>query len=81
MSPRGQIVQCSEKLKKMGATSQILQASVSVLNGKFHDSTLRKRLKLMACLEGLLGESLFSLRLGLQSCNQTNLLENFSLDR
>jgi len=53
-SLQGQTMQCSEKLQNYPrATSQPLQTSVGMLNVEVHDSTIRKRLNSMACLEGL----------------------------
>ena len=66
--------QVHPKVKKPRATSQTLQASVSVLKVKGHDSTVRKRLNKDGLFGRAAGESLFSLKrtwqhsLGLQSC-------------
>jgi len=62
------------KVKKPRATSQTLQASVSMLKVKVHDRTIRKRLNKDGLFGRAAGESLFSLKrtwqhsLGLQSC-------------
>jgi len=64
----------SEPLKNPRAPSQTLQASVSMLKVKVHDSTVRKRLNKDGLFGRVAGESLFSLKrtwqhsLGLQSC-------------
>ena len=63
--------QVHPKVKNPRATSQTLQASVSVLNVKVHDSTIRKRLNKYGLFGRVGGESLFSLK-SLQSCIWTN---------
>ena len=71
---QGQTLQCSEDL----ATSQTLQALISMLNVKVHERTIGNRLKKYALLWRVAGESLLFLirmwqhSLGLQSCILTN---------
>jgi len=66
--------QAHPKVKNPIVTSQTLQASVSMLNIKVHDSTIRNRLNKYGLFGRVAGESLFSLKrtwqhsLGLQSC-------------
>ena len=67
-----------EIAKNSRATSQILQASVRMLNVKVHDCTIRRRLNKHGLFGRVAGESLFSLKrtcqhsLGLQSYICTN---------
>jgi len=56
-SPQGQIVQCSKKLQK----TQELHLRLYRLHDKFMTVQLEKDLS-MACLEGLPGESFFSIK-------------------
>ena len=66
------------------ATSQIIKASLGMLNIKIHDSTLRKRLNKYGLFGKVAGEILFALKrtwwhsLGLQT---PRLLEQCPLDR
>jgi len=53
-------VKVHPKVKKPRATSQTLQASVSMLKVKGHDSTLRKRLNKDGLFGRAAGESLYT---------------------
>jgi len=73
-NPRSDCAMLRETVENPRATSQTLQASVSMLNVKVHDSKVRKRLNKYGLSGRDAGESLFSLKktlqpnLGLQSC-------------
>ena len=54
--------QVHPKVKNPRATYQTLQASVSMLNVRVHDSTIRKRLNKYGLFGRAAGESLFSLK-------------------
>ena len=61
-TPRSDCAMLRETLKKPRATSQTLQASVSMLKVKVHDSTVRKRLNKDGLFGRAAGESLFSVK-------------------
>ena len=66
---RSDCVMLYEIAKNTTATFQTLQASVSILNVKVYESTIRKRLNKYSFLKGL---SKKQHSLGLQSCIQIN---------
>jgi len=61
-TPRSDRSMLRETAKYPRATSQTLQASVSMLKVKVHDSTIRKRLNKYGLFGRFAGESLFSLK-------------------
>ena len=66
--PPSQTLRCQEKcLKTPRATHQTLQASVSMLDVKAHDSTVRKGLNKYVMFGGFAGERTWQHSLGLQS--------------
>lgn len=62
-SARSHIFQCTETLlENPKAIYQTLQVSISMINIKVHDNTIRKTEQVWLVWKGLLGESLFSVK-------------------